>query len=366
MPTTHSASAAAPPIPTPASVTRRWLTACLQTAGHADTEVQSFTARRIGTGQIGQCIRFELELSGGGPGVPRSLIGKFPSDDPVSRATGVALRNYYREVQFYSTLAGRLPIATPRCYYAAIDGEGPDFVLLLEDMYPAEAGNQLAGCDPDVARSAVLELVGLQAPSWCDDALLQHDWLHQPSGSSGIQELYADTLSGFIDRYGDRLTADEIDILSRVAAAPDCPLFAPLDDLFCLEHVDYRLDNMLIDTRVDPARVTVVDWQSVKIGRPLNDVAYFLGAGLLPAERREVEQHIVRDYHRALQQAGIGALDWQSCWESYRRSTFAGFGVTVIASMIVQQTPRGDEMFLTMARRHSRHAIDLGADEFLS
>jgi hypothetical protein len=39
--------------------------------------------------------------------------------------------------------------------------------------------------------------------------------------------------------------------------------------------------------------------------------------------------------------------------------------VTVIASMIVQQTERGDEMFIAMATRHARHALDVGADEFL-
>ena len=39
--------------------------------------------------------------------------------------------------------------------------------------------------------------------------------------------------------------------------------------------------------------------------------------------------------------------------------------MAVVASMIVQQTDRGDEMFTAMAARHSRHAIDLGADEYL-
>ena len=33
--------------------------------------------------------------------------------------------------------------------------------------------------------------------------------------------------------------------------------------------------------------------------------------------------------------------------------------------MIVQQTERGDAMFTVMAQRHSRHALDLGAEEFL-
>ncbi|HEX7035340.1 MAG TPA: phosphotransferase [Pseudomonadales bacterium] len=352
-----------PPIPAPDEIDREWLTARLRDAGHGDVDVRAFTATRIGTGQIGQCIRYELELSGGE--APRRLVGKFPSDDPLSRETGVGLRNYYREVQFYRTLAPRLPIATPRCYYAAIDGEGPRFVLLLEDMHPAVQGDQLAGCSPEVARSAVRELVGLQAPTWCDETLLDYDWLHQPAPATDLRSLYAQMLPGFVDRYGASLAPDEVDVLSRVADAPQCPLFAPLEPPFCLEHVDYRLDNLLIDHTTSTPRVTVVDWQSVKVGRPLNDVAYCLGGGLEPDVRRPVEQDIVRDYHRALEAAGVTGFDWPSCWEAYRRSTFAGFGVTVIASMIVEQTPRGDEMFLTMARRHARHALDLGATEFL-
>jgi len=39
--------------------------------------------------------------------------------------------------------------------------------------------------------------------------------------------------------------------------------------------------------------------------------------------------------------------------------------VTVIASMLVQETERGNQMFTVMAQRHSRHALDLGAAEFL-
>jgi len=68
---------------------------------------------------------------------------------------------------------------------------------------------------------------------------------------------------------------------------------------------------------------------------------------------------------RACLNAGIKDYGWDACWTDYRKGVFAGFFVTVIASMIVERTERGDEMFLTMARRHARHAIDLGSDEFL-
>lgn len=354
-------------IPKPDDLDAHWFTERLQAAGYARSVVRSVSKTQIGTGQIGTCYRYVLDFATDDESAPRTLIGKFPSDDPMSRATGVQLRNYYREVEFYQKVAADLSISIPRCYYADIEGEGPEFVLLLEDMDPAVQGDQLEGCTAEVAHAAVLELVGLQAPSWCREDLKQYDWLAGRSDDPVIDPtaLYAQLLPGFIDRYGNALASDEREIISRVAVSPSCPLFEPVVTPFCLEHVDYRLDNMLIDAAQSPPAVTVVDWQSVRIGKPLNDVAYFLGAGLLPDVRREVEEGIVLAYHTRLMEAGIEDFDWHRCWEDYRRGSFSGFGVTVIASMIVQQTQRGDEMFIAMATRHARHALDVGADEFL-
>ncbi len=343
-----------------------WFTERLAENGFSDAAVSRVNRQQIGTGQIGTCFRFDLAFTNRDADAPRSFVGKFPSDDPVSRATGVQLRNYFREVQFYRHLASRLTISIPNQYYDAIDGEGPEFVLLLEDMAPAEQGDQLGGCSVAVARAAVLELVGLQAPSWCDESLKGYDWLYvaPEENEAGTAALYQQLVPGFLERFGERLEEDERAIIARVADSPECPLFAPVAMPFCLEHVDYRLDNMLIDGRQSPPKVTVVDWQSLRLGPPMNDVAYFLGAGLLPEVRREAEEGIVRDYHAALTSAGVD-FDWEQCWSGYRKGAFCGFGVTVIASMIVQQTERGDDMFTVMARRHARHALDLGAEEFL-
>jgi hypothetical protein len=43
--------------------------------------------------------------------------------------------------------------------------------------------------------------------------------------------------------------------------------------------------------------------------------------------------------------------------------TMAGLFMAVVASMIVQQTERGDDMFMVMANRHGRHALDLDAEQ---
>ena len=77
-------------IPSPEEVTAAWLTEQLRKSG-IDRYVTSFTQERIGTGQIGMCIRYQLQFDGNE--APKSVVGKFASPDPLSSATGVQLLN---------------------------------------------------------------------------------------------------------------------------------------------------------------------------------------------------------------------------------------------------------------------------------
>jgi hypothetical protein len=94
-------------------------------------------------------------------------------------------------------------------------------------------------------------------------------------------------------------------------------------------------------------------------------VAYFIGAGLQEHDRRAVEDDLVRGYHAGLVAAGVD-YGWDRCWRDYRRGTWAGVLMAVGASMMVERTDRGDRMFLTMAERHARHALDLDAPDLLT
>ena len=360
-------------IPTESTISVDWFNQCFARVG-LQGRIASFTAKQIGTGQIGKCIRYSFAFNDGdaeNQDVPSSVIGKYPADDETSRQTGVALQNFLKEVRFYQQLQDRLQIKTPQCYYAEILDQGPEFFLLLEDVAPGEQGDQLLGCDPTVAKAALAELVGLHAPSWCDDTLRSLTWLRDeelaqnPAAASATMEMYRAQLDGFIERFGPHLADDEQWIIKQVGAVKDSPLSASFPQPFSLIHVDYRLDNLMIDRSSGDCEIAALDWQSITLGAPMNDVAYFVGAGLEADIRRPVEEDLVRGYYRDLMNAGVEDFTWQECWQNYRRGAFAGFAVTVIASMIVQRTARGDEMFTTMARRHARHALDLNAQEFL-
>ena len=162
-------------IPREDTISVDWFNACFADAGLAG-RISGFEAARVGTGQIGKCVRYTFAFADQGD-LPASVIGKFPSDDENSRQTGVALLNFLKEVRFYQELQHRVTINTPRCYYSEILNDGPEFFLLLEDLAPAEQGDQLAGCTPVVAQAALRELVGLQAPAWCDASLHELKWL---------------------------------------------------------------------------------------------------------------------------------------------------------------------------------------------
>ncbi|MED6340961.1 MAG: phosphotransferase [Pseudomonadota bacterium] len=354
-------------IPNEQTITVEWFNQCFERCG-IDATVSGFDAERVGTGQIGKCIRYTLRYESAAKDVPTSLVGKFPSDDESSRATGVALQNFLKEVRFYQQLQSRLSSRTPRCYFAEITGEGPEFFLLLEDLAPALQGDQLKGCNAEAAEAALTQLVGLHGPSWCDSSLAQLPWLYDTTSRppTATLDLYRAQLPGFVDRYGPALADDECRIIQQLGEVDHSPLVANgVPEVFSLIHVDYRLDNLLFHTKTGTTEVTAVDWQSITLGSPLSDVAYFIGAGLLPADRAPVEERLVRSYYDALCASGVDGYVWPDCWQAYRYGAFAGFAVTVVASMIVERTARGDQMFTTMAQRHARHALDLGADEFL-
>src|SRR5271155_5646048 len=88
------------PIVGPDGVTPAWITRVLRGAG-IDARVGAVHARKIGSGQVGESVRFTLTYASAPPDAPTTVVGKFPSPDPDSRATGVNLGNYVREVRFY-------------------------------------------------------------------------------------------------------------------------------------------------------------------------------------------------------------------------------------------------------------------------
>ena len=352
-----TASTTAPDIRSaPADVDAAWLTAVLRHAGH-DVEIDGFEASNVGTGQVGQNVRFALRY-GAGEG-PASIVGKFASDDPESRQTGIALLNYLREVRLYQELRPTLDVQTPRVLFTDIDADTHAFVLMMEDLDPAVQGDQLAGCDAGAAELALVELARLHGPRWGDASLFDVAWLggSDPEADGAVKGLWDALRPGFLARYAERLDP----VVTECVSGLD-PRFgnyvARREGPRTVTHGDYRLDNMLFG---GPYPLAVVDWQSPAIGVGPADAAYFMGTGMDAAPRRACERALLERYYATLAAYGVGDYGFEDCWRDYRRASFAGLVMAVIASMIVGQTERGDEMFMAMAHRSAAMAMDLDA-----
>ena len=351
----------------PDAVDAAWLTDVLRHSGAvAEARVIGAVPTRVGDGMLGESVRFDLTYDRPADDAPTSVVAKFPSADPTSRATGAGLGLYLKEARFYQDIAPTVAIRTPRPFMAQIDEATGDFVLVLEDMGPARGGNQLTGCSLADAETAMEEAAALHGPRWADPTLADIPVF----GASAVSpefllEAFPGIFQAFEARYADVLEAEHMaacrtfsENLAGYYAGPPAPM--------TLQHLDFRLDNMLFDPQGGRWPLAVLDWQSLSLGPGVLDVGYFIGAGLTEDIRRKHEKDLLRRWLEALKRYGVKDYGWDQAWDAYRHYLLHGVFTAIFASVGTKQTERGDAMFMTMARRHCAQALDLGSLEMLA
>ncbi len=373
----------------PGDLTPEWLTEAVRRHG-LEVTVKSFRSEPVGTGQMAHNERIFLDYAGypdvadntdntgdaqttsgqadsprstlRTPSAPRTLVGKFPAPGEQSRAAGA--RGAYRaETLFYTELADSLPIRTPECFYGAISDDHTTFTLLLEDLAPAEQGDQIGGGSDAEIEAAVQNLAGLHAPRWNDPSLEQLDWAFQ-SGSDEFALYIEMGTPVFIERYESRLSKEDAETLRGYAAGVRRWLeIRPAEKT--LVHGDYRLDNLMFNAAGGEISVAAVDWQTLSVGCGGQDLAYLLGNSSPPKQRRLHESHMLEVYRESMSRLGV-ERSVDEVYADYVYGSFHGPAITMLGSLSVEQTDRGDEMFMAMAHRATAQIRDLNALELIS
>ena len=343
----------------PTDVTSEWLSAVL------GADVRDVDVTPIGTGQTGATYRVSATYATDNE-LPSTFAVKLPAQDDTVRER-VAL-GYLSEVEFYTDVADKVQIPVPGCFFSDVSESGADFVLLLADMAPAVQGDQIAGCTPQEARLAVEALAGLHGPSWCDPSWLGLSAISMPkpgdeAAAKGLGDISVMAADITIDKLGARMTAEDRETLSA-AMGMVTPWLLAEPKRFALMHGDYRLDNMLFDP--DRTRVTVVDWQTMGLGLPARDLAYFTATSLAPEMRTEIEEELVGRYHEALLGYGVTEYDADTCWRDYRLGVLQAPLLSGLGFAFAASTERGDEMMLTMFHRGCRAIRELGTLELIN
>lgn len=319
------------PIPEgPAGYTAGWMRGALAAAGApgaaglAAVEVDERFADDRGIG--GQVVRVRLRYADGAPpDAPASVVAKMPSAYEDTRRGGVFLSLPERELRFYRELAPAVPLRTARCWYADIDGDGDNFVLLLEDLGALPAGDDEAGASPADAGRVVADAAALHAAWWRSPRFETLPWL-PPFGVRALlwqrnfatawrtgREAVARLLPPELLPLGEALTRRLAAATRRLARRPPTLL-----------HGDLRLDNLFFPLDEEQP-IAAVDWSNLATGPGAYDLAYFLSTALDPAERRARERDLLRRYLDALAEHGVEEAAFGATFDDYRLSFLEPF-----------------------------------------
>lgn len=340
----------------PGAMTPDWLGAVL---GHPG-QLRGFTAAKVGTGQMCDSFRLTLDWTEVVDGPP-SVIAKCPSHDEASRHIARLTGTYVKEVSWYRELAAGSGVAAPQCHHAEIADDEVEFILILGDLAPARQGDQLAGIDAAGLAPCIDAAAALHALLWNDPRLGTLPWLARDNGDV-VRALFPQLYAGFRKRYAARLAPEVLDLGAGIAQRLDRYL-AREPAARTIVHGDLRIDNILFAPGGDAC--WLVDWQTLGRGSGATDLAYLVGTSIAdPAERAAADRPAFDQWIAALRKRGI-APDPDALWADYRVGALSGYFMAVFASMSVERTPRGDEMFALMAERPARQALELGSLDLL-
>ncbi|MAU81647.1 phosphotransferase [Gordonia sp. Z-3] len=333
------------------AVTADFLTGVLRSAGHVAT-VASVSASPVGSGQMASSFRLSLTYAINDATLPTTMVAKIATG-PLDQRT-FAVGAFRNEVAFYADIAPTVDVPTPRAYAAVISDAGSEFVLLLEDMAPAEQGDQIAGADPQAVTAVAVAAAGLHAPRWCDETLLTEAGLNLPTAEDAdmMQEFLVPMADTFRERFAP--TGPDSAALDHLVAHAHDWLVAS-DQPYTIIHSDLRLDNILFDP---DGTATVVDWQTIAAGPPLRDIAFLVSTSLSVTDRRAHERAIVSAYHDALCTRGIADYSAAQCWNDYVDGLLHTLLLVVFGAGAAQPTERGDRMFATMLSRGAAAVAD--------
>ncbi|MEZ6187334.1 MAG: phosphotransferase [Planctomycetota bacterium] len=286
----------------PAGLDRDWAQGVV--AHHAPgARVRAVLPRAI---DVGTTTRVALEVDHDAPDLPRRWFVKLPSRAWRARAITALPQLPQTEVRFYAEVAPRLPIPRPRCL-AAIRRPGRGFTLVLEDVVArgARVGTPTLALSAEEAGPLVELLAFLHAELWEAPALrAELAWLAGPVRR--LEDRLGSALALPLIRRGLRRAGDAVPASLRPGllayARARRPIMAALGaGPACLVHHDVHPGNLCWDAG-GPA---LLDWQLVRIGEGVSDVAYLLATCLEPEVRRAAEPALLARYRRALVGAGV-------------------------------------------------------------
>ena len=122
--------------------------------------VDELTTTEIGAGIGMMSAVYRASLTGSN--CPSTVIVKLTALDPANGFTAQVLSLYKREAIFFNDLASQSPIRVPQGYHAAVNDDGSQVAIVMEDIGTNRPCDQVAGMSIQDAEQTV-DLVAIAA-----------------------------------------------------------------------------------------------------------------------------------------------------------------------------------------------------------
>ncbi|NKX56565.1 phosphotransferase [Arthrobacter mobilis] len=301
------------------SITDEWLTDVLC----ANFPGAAVVGHRLGAPDNGSSNRRIIHLTyneaGTAAGLPSALFCK-ASHDLVNRIVLGAANSASGEEFFYSQIRPQIEIEAPKSYFARVDDQSFNSMIMLEDLTGrSEFLNHASTISLQRAKSQIRLLAGLHAAC--------HEGTELGAKAKNVQtwpEFFRKTLNmgmkegsqaGFLgaeEVIPERLYARFDEIWPATVASVDDHKSLP----YTLAHGDVHLKNWYV---AGNGEMGLADWQCVSRGHWGRDLAYTLSTALTVEDRRQWERELIELYLDLMREAGAPVPDFNQAWDIYRR-----------------------------------------------
>ncbi len=299
----------------------------------ADAKVSDISIQSV---SIGTSTRFSVLVDHDVPDlIPRRWFVKTPSLAIKSRIITALPRLLYKEIHFYKSFSKASPVKLPQILAAqSMSGLGSTLVMTDFAELGVTAGQPLDALSKHQARQVIEQLARFHARYWNNRQLLKtYRWL---SGFNNTVERYLGNLLAVplmkrgLGLAGNLVPARLHDPALHYAANRHRITKWLATGTQTLVHHDCHPGNLFWSG----SQPGFLDWQLVRMGEGIGDVAYFLATSLDPECRRVHETELLNLYLESLATHGVTGIDEQGVYLRYRAHLTYAFEAMIVTLAI--------------------------------
>lgn len=281
----------------------------------SDTKVKHVDVFSV---DIGTTTRIRIKVEHNNPSLPQQWFIKIPSLSWRARAITALPRLLHTETRFYNELAEHTPVDKPDVL-SAKSSFFKGSTLVLNDITEKNAipGSASDSLTAEQAKLIIEQLAMLHAKFWNKTHQPKYNWLAGPVrqledhlGTALAVPLMKRGLKKAGNIISQSLHAPAIDYSRHRRKAMRFLAQGPQTII----HHDSHPGNLFWQNQ----KPGLLDWQMVRIGEGISDIAYFLSTSLTPESRKNNEHALITHYIEHLTRLGISKINPDRMLQRYK------------------------------------------------